>query len=307
MPDDLAMTMERSRSAAPAKPAAAPLSLLAAPIGGHDDETAIALACEISARHGGTVTVVNAFDSLTAAGYSAALARAPAAAQVWRAIDQGQAQTRREVETLTARQAQAHGLGVPGEARSRMRVAAGADSAWLALMRELPLADLAILPQGAVSADGIFGGPLAPILIEAKTPVMVARSRGSFVGKPAAVAWDGGLEAGRAIRAALPLLRDASEILVLQDAHGLHCSPGEKADPARAVDYLEAHGLGPVSVAAVDDARIGAALLEAAARADVALLVSGAYRHNRFGEAIFGGATHAFLKAADGPHLVLAH
>src|SRR5579871_4183445 len=100
MPDDLAMTLENRGGGATAKPVP-PLSLLAAPVGGRDDERAIALACEISARHGGTVTVVNAFDSLTAAGYSAALARAPAAAQVWRAIDQGQAQTRHEVEAAT--------------------------------------------------------------------------------------------------------------------------------------------------------------------------------------------------------------
>ena len=57
----------------------------------------------------------------------------------------------------------------------------------------------------------------------------------------------------------------------------------------------------------VGDHKVGPVLVDAARDLGAALLVSGAYGHSRLAEAIFGGATHAFLKAGDGPHLLIAH
>lgn len=57
----------------------------------------------------------------------------------------------------------------------------------------------------------------------------------------------------------------------------------------------------------VRGAKVGPALLDAAQAFGAALLVAGAYRHSRLAEALFGGATRAFLEARDGPHLLIAH
>jgi nucleotide-binding universal stress UspA family protein len=53
--------------------------------------------------------------------------------------------------------------------------------------------------------------------------------------------------------------------------------------------------------------KIGPTLMQAACDFGAGLLVAGAYRHSRLGEAIFGGATHSFLAEATGPHLLISH
>ena len=143
--------------------------------------------------------------------------------------------------------------------------------------------------------------------MDARAPVYVARNNGSAAGRPAAIAWDGSLEAGRAVRAAAPLLKDASWVAILQVPARLDTSPGAAADPQRVTDYLARVGVAVKDVIKVSGPKIGAALLSAARSADAGLLVAGAYHHSRLQEALFGGATRDFLDAADGPHLLVAH
>ncbi len=181
------------------------------------------------------------------------------------------------------------------------------DSGWATLMCELPLADLVIVAQSSVAGEGPWTGPLGEALMEGRSPVYVARDGVSAAGRPAAIAWDGSPEAGRAIRAALPLLKDAAEVAILQDPEGLDIEGDGCADPDRVTRYLLAHGVSAGAVIKVRGRRIGPTLLQAATAFGAGLLVSGAYRHSRLGEALFGGATRSFLANADGPHLLISH
>lgn len=143
--------------------------------------------------------------------------------------------------------------------------------------------------------------------MEAQSPVFVARGDATAAGRPAVVAWDGSLQAARAARAAIPLLRDASKVAILQDPDEIDVSPGGQADPARLQRYLAARGVATETVVEVRGRQVGRALLDAAADFGAALLVAGAYGHSRLGEAIFGGATRTMLEAKSGPHLLVSH
>jgi nucleotide-binding universal stress UspA family protein len=222
-------------------------------------------------------------------------------------LEERQDAIRVKVSVLVAQHAAKLGLSTHVDGGPALIDAIARDSGWATIMCELPLADLAVVAQSSVAFEGPWSGPLGEVLMEGRAPVFVARGAAPAAGRPAAVAWDGSLEAGRAVRAALPLLRDASEVAILQDPDGLDTSPRSQADPDRLIAYLRRHGVRAEKVVNVRGRKIGPTLLQAAIDFNAGLLVSGAYHHSRLAEAVFGGATHTFLSQGDGPHLLIAH
>ena len=136
--------------------------------------------------------------------------------------------------------------------------------------------------------------------------MLVARHDADSLSGPAAIAWDGSPQAGRAVKAALPLLAMASEIHVIQCVTGLD---RDATDPD--IDslnaYLKLHGVGEGVSVLVEGHDEGAALIAAAQGRSATLLVAGAWGHSRLREAVFGGATRAFLRSKSGPNLLLTH
>jgi nucleotide-binding universal stress UspA family protein len=276
--------------------------------GASDDKAAMAVAADLAKRHGSHVVVVNTFEEFPVGAITApAFSGGVYAREMWTAVRDHAETVQREVTALVERDIQVFGLSPnPGDGAS-MVMASWAGTARARLMRELPLADLAIVGHSCVAEAGTWIGPLGEALMEARTPVYLARDGISAAGRPAAVAWDGGFQAARAVRAALPLLRDASMVAIVQDREGLDVSPGAPADPDRLRDYLTRHGVAVETVLEAKGRRIGPAILEAARAYGAALLVAGAYRHARLQEAIVGGATRTFLRRDDGPHLLISH
>ena len=109
-----------------------------------------------------------------------------------------------------------------------------------------------------------------------------------------AVAWNGSLEATRAVAAAMPLLHHADRVTLL--------SVQGYADPAFAeeagsydIDLVEAlswHGIrGDHRRIKAGTVSVGQALLDTAAHLDASMLISGAYTHSRVTSAFLGGVT----------------
>ena len=281
------------------KPEAAPLAVLTAVGGEPDDAVAIATAADLARRHGVTAVAVNAFAPMPPV-MGPALGRSIMAPQILTAIA-----TRRDVVDQTI-----HDLVDAANRRANatvIRLAEPSQSVWMTLMRELPLVDLCVLAQSSTAGDGAWTGPLGEALMEARVPVYLARDATPIVGRTVAIAWDGSFEAARAVRAAAPLLQEASDIAILQDTDGLDDEAGARADPARLAAWLEGRGLPASRYVEAKGGKVGPLLLEAADAVGAALLVAGAYRHSRLFEALFGGVTRAFLRAAGGPHLLIAH
>ena len=118
------------------------------------------------------------------------------------------------------------------------------------------------------------------------------------------VAWNGSLEAARAVAGAMPLFHKAKRVSVFSALE-----EGESTEPdLELIDWLEWHGINavllrPGSVAS----SIGAELLETAAHQSATLVVMGAYTHRRLRQMLLpGGVTRHVLRHGTLP-VLMAH
>jgi nucleotide-binding universal stress UspA family protein len=107
------------------------------------------------------------------------------------------------------------------------------------------------------------------------------------------IAWDGGLEATRAVAAAMPLLEAAKVVTVFtKPSHD-----GDEECGAGLCTALARHGIHSQQTwAHRTDPDVGAALLRAASERGASLIVMGAQNHSRLLTALFGGVTRHVLK-----------
>lgn len=185
------------------------------------------------------------------------------------------------------------------------RVTTGKSDAAEWQMQKVPYVDLAnvVMGRGRV-ADLIVTGQTDPewdlspfpdfperLALESGRPVLVIPYAGRYsaIGRRIAIAWKATRESARAVFDALPLLRkaDAVHILEVKESADAH-----RADASIAV-ALARHGIKPeVQTSVASDISVGDEVLSRAADFGADLLVMGAYGHLRFREQIFGGATN---------------
>ena len=163
------------------------------------------------------------------------------------------------------------------------------------------LADLIVTGRVGHASSAGKGRPeamIADLLQSSRTPVFVRGDRQERFdpkGK-AVVAWDGSFEAANAVRAAVGLLKLASEVEVVRVTEG-----GEEVEPGlypvtRVLEYLSRNDVhANYSRIAEIDGKVSTALIEHADKMGAGLLVMGAYSHNRIIERLFGGVTSAVL------------
>jgi protein CrcB len=134
-------------------------------------------------------------------------------------------------------------------------------------------------------------------LFDTGCPVLVMPPAGpATFGRNVAIAWKNDTPAREAVRASLPILRQAERVYVLQ------------ADAAPAMPAVLADHAVPAQLVTVPDGDgpTGERILAAAHQVGADLLVMGAYAHGAWREALFGGVTRYMLDAADLP-LLLRH
>jgi len=116
------------------------------------------------------------------------------------------------------------------------------------------------------------------------------------------VAWNGSLEASRAVAGAMPLLHAARQVSVFTAA-----SHGD--DPAVDCDLAEAlrwHGITAECLSPhTEDRSVGEALLRAASERRASMLVMGGYTHGRVRQMFLGGVTRHVLRHAEIPLLLM--
>ena len=163
--------------------------------------------------------------------------------------------------------------------------------------------DLVVLSKPYGEDKGIAEeAVLEAALFAGNVPVMVL-PRGCTLKKPERVvlAWNQSAEALDAIRAALPLLQQASManiVIIDPPRHG-----PDRSDPGGMLSQMLArHGMrAEISVIAGTMPRTADVLARHCDDQQADLLVMGAYGHSRFREAIMGGATRDMLEAAKIP------
>ncbi|MDY7578941.1 universal stress protein [Herbaspirillum sp. RTI4] len=144
------------------------------------------------------------------------------------------------------------------------------------------------------------------VMLNSARPVLALPYAGNFdrLGSNVLIAWDGSMEATRAVTNALPILKKAKNVTVALfntskqfDVHGEQ--PG--ADIGL---YLARHGVKIDVEQRKTDLDIGNALLSLAADKGSDLLVMGGYGHTRFREILLGGVTLSILRTMTIPVLM---
>lgn len=154
------------------------------------------------------------------------------------------------------------------------------------------LSDLVVVgrPDGDESAALMT---LNAALMESGKPILLAPAAPATVGRKIVVAWNGSAEAGRAVSAAMPLLKAAESVTILtiaEDDRTANVPAGELAA------YLAWHGVDAAcKLVASPHAHAGEALCRAIADLGADLLVMGAYTHSRLRQMILGGVTRHVL------------
>jgi nucleotide-binding universal stress UspA family protein len=165
---------------------------------------------------------------------------------------------------------------------------------------EARLADVVVFDHASACGRSRLGQAFQDLLAAEQRPILVAK--GDFPSLDVVlVAWNGGKEASRAARTALPLLQKANRVVVVTADE-----PRTKdVDPARMAEFLNLRGA-KAEARRCDKGEAAATILAQAAEVGAGLIVSGAFGHARLREYVFGGATRSLLNAT-GPALFLSH
>jgi len=164
------------------------------------------------------------------------------------------------------------------------------------LVQSAALAD--ILITGREPHEREFGGPavtlVGDLLGQIRTPILITGDRmmdfDPFA--PAVIAWNGSYEAANAVRAAVPLLKMASRVTVVQFSEERQ----RRFPSTLLVEYLSRHGIHAELESRTTSGDIESALVNYAERHGASLIVMGGYGHSRAGEFLFGGVTRGLIK-----------
>jgi nucleotide-binding universal stress UspA family protein len=188
------------------------------------------------------------------------------------------------------------------QAYARKTFTALSSPVWSALAMEGRLSDLVVFDDATAKGRGPLAETFQQIVADEQRPTLVARP-GLKADGCVAVAWDGGKEASRAMRTALPLLQKATKVVILSAP----ASSARYFDPARLQSFLADRGIKSEVHTLSETGDPAPLLLNAAKTVAADILVVGAFGHPRLQEFIFGGATRTFLNASGAPSLFLSH
>jgi nucleotide-binding universal stress UspA family protein len=129
---------------------------------------------------------------------------------------------------------------------------------------------------------------LVEALVRSDRPILIAPEVPASLTQKIAIAWDGGHACTQALTAALPFLKRAGTVELLE----VEPVSGNGLSIADAREYLKLHGISAGMRFVKRDARtVAETLLAEAGATGASMLVMGGYGHNRFAEALFGGVT----------------
>ena len=165
--------------------------------------------------------------------------------------------------------------------------------------REARAADLLVIGRRPECASSHLSRHMDPgdVLMRAGRPVLVVPPGLSHLDAAhVVVAWKDSREARRAVADALPLLKRATGVLVLEICDTTGDQENAKGAIEDVAEYLSRHGVAATAETRVlREGSVSAELLLAAEQRGAELVVAGGYAHSRFQDWVFGGLTRALL------------
>jgi len=194
---------------------------------------------------------------------------------------------------------------VEGEFRAAMQNRAG-EVEWRSAedfpsrysVQQARAADIIVVGEAARDA---LGDPFVQVnpsdfVMQAGRPLLVVSDSCNWLDlRSILIAWKDTAEARRAVADALPLLRNATDVTVVEIVE-------EQADRAAAVSrlkdvvaWLSRHGISSSELVPDECGEAGAQLESIASRVGAGVIVAGAYGHSRFREWVLGGVTRRLI------------
>lgn len=168
-------------------------------------------------------------------------------------------------------------------------------------------ADLVVVSQSGMTAEEMSTADELPetLVMGSGRPTLVVPRYGKFptLGERVLVAWSRTRESTRAVHDALPILRQAKTVTVME------VNPKDQDVPhiagADIAQHLARHDVkADVASTTAGDIDVGDAILSRAADLGADMLVMGAYGHSRMREYAFGGVTRHILQHMTVPVLM---
>ncbi|MCZ8370789.1 MAG: universal stress protein [Porphyrobacter sp.] len=164
------------------------------------------------------------------------------------------------------------------------------------------LADLIVLSARLEEGDDTRTRPeTLPLRTGRPLLAVPPAARSLRLDRSALIAWDGSSAANEAVRGAVPLLRCAASVSVMEID-----PPGGRMPMQAIATYLSRHGIVPNLIEKRRQETIASTLLDQISGANPGFLVMGAYGDPPIAEAIFGGVTRTMLAISPIP-LLMAH
>lgn len=179
----------------------------------------------------------------------------------------------------------------------------------VALVKRSRCCDLMILarPEGTGGDHARVRRQVEDVLLQSVAPTLLLPPGRAMpeIGGHAVVGWNGRPEAVRAVMGALPMLRRARQVTLLQCDAPFDRPQGDgPPDLELPRAWLARHGVNVdawIESTAVDP---GYVMMDRAQRVGADLIVMGAWGHWRWSERLFGGATQNVLRNASVPVLM---
>lgn len=165
------------------------------------------------------------------------------------------------------------------------------------------LADLIAVAQPDKAAR-LGANTLRAAIFSSSRPVMMCPDRPAppTIGNRIAIGWNGSIEASRAMRMSMPLIRKADTVSILTNGEFDH----QNASAEELQRLLTMHGVASDVVMINKNGVIGEQLLEASKSVDADLLVMGAYHEGYARQELFGGNAQSVVDSAQIP-VMMAH
>ncbi|MEM7398506.1 MAG: universal stress protein [Pseudomonadota bacterium] len=169
------------------------------------------------------------------------------------------------------------------------------------------LYDLVIVPRLETKVD-LFWGPATQLALSGR-PTLIVPREGPEPNVPTRilVAWNGSAPAAAAIRGALPLLKAASEVVLLAGKTREDFPSWMRIPPTDMAAFLHRNRVN-VDVVKLEapESEAGSQIVETAEQRGADLIVMGAFGRSRFREWVLGGATRHVLEHMTTP-VLMAH
>ena len=262
-----------------------------APIrGAHEDAAALDVAFMLAGQFGARVEAVCAAPSNAASVTVDTVELKPADAV---ARLEGTELHRAALILFSERLENASSIGPQGSVLSaRFSALPGTEAYLLALNGRV--SDLIIIAHPAGAEPAWPNLSLESAIRETGTPVLLIPRVVSRIGGRTVVAWNGSVEAARAVRFALPLLRQSIHTFVMTVGDQPRRSSG-----AKLVEYLRCHEVsGEIVALPLQGRSESATLLEECLVREADLVVMGAFTRYRTDRPTFGSMTQAMITQA---------